>query len=390
MRNCTKRIRLELDFIMPSENHICPTKSSCTGCGACARACPKSCINLLKNGEGFAIAQVDKAVCVDCGACLRSCPFTSKLTIKMRPQNTFAFRMNNVDERKLSASGGAFASLAKIVLDEDGLVCSAVDDIEQGGHFILTDEPSVVSEMLGSKYYYIDLTNDVIEDLIAALEEDRVVLFCGLPCQVYAVRQATKNSSNFIGVDLLCQGAPSYQVVKTYRDEEERKNGSKLVRHSFRNKFDNYRGYTAELVFNGGSSVRKHGDLNLYTCSFQHKLFLREACFRCPFSSSDRVGDITIGDFWGLESFDGDSPSEVSLILCNSVVGEDLISKLHSYGKIEPHSLEEAVKGNAPLRGPVQRPLARTYSFSLMKWFGFHASTIMCYPKYLIKKLICR
>lgn len=374
---------------MSSENHLCPTKSSCTGCGACTRACPKSCINLLENGEGFAIAQVDEAACVDCGACLRCCPFTSKSMNKKRPQTTFAFRMNNANQRKLSASGGAFSSLAKIVLDEGGLVCSAVDNIEQGGHFVLTDEPSVVSEMLGSKYYYIDLTDDVIEDLITALE-DRVVLFCGLPCQVYAVRQATKNSSNFIGVDLLCQGAPSYQVVKTYRDEEERKTGSKLARHSFRNKDDNYKGYTAELVFNDGSSVRKHGDLNLYTCSFQHKLFLREACFHCPFSSSDRVGDITIGDFWGLESFDGDSPSEVSLVLCNTVVGEGLIGKLHSFGKIEVHSLEEAVKGNAPLRGPVQRPLARSYSFNLMKWFGFRASTIMCYPKYLVKKLVCR
>lgn len=130
---------------MFSENHLCPTKSSCTGCGACARACPKSCIKLLENGEGFAIAQVDEVVCVDCGACLRCCPFTSKSTNKKRPQTTFAFRMNNVDERKLSASGGAFSSLAKIVLDEGGLVCSAVDNIEQGGiSSLLMNHPLLV------------------------------------------------------------------------------------------------------------------------------------------------------------------------------------------------------------------------------------------------------
>lgn len=374
---------------MPNGNHICPTKSSCTGCGACARVCPKSCISLIKNNEGFAIAHVDEHACIECGACRRCCPFTSKLIIKKRPQSALAFRMNNVNERKRSASGGAFSSLARIVLDQGGCVCSAVDNIEKGGHFVLTDDISVVNEMLGSKYYYIDLADDVIDNLIAALK-DRIVLFCGLPCQVYAVRQAANNSSNFIGVDLLCQGAPSYHAVKTYRDEVERKTGSKLTRHSFRSKHDNYKGYTAELVFNDGSSSRKHGDLNLYTCSFQHKLFLREACFHCPFSSSYRVGDITIGDFWGLKSFDGDLPSEVSLVLCNTAAGEGFIDKLHSFGKLERHSLEEAVKGNAPLRGPVQRPFARSYSFDLMKWFGFRASTIMCYPKYLIKKLIFR
>ena len=374
---------------MSNESPIHATPGTCTGCGACERICPCSCITVEKNEEGFGVARVNETDCISCGACKRVCPFVDGALLLQKPKTTFAFQLEDQKERAYSASGGAFAALAELVLEEGGCVCSAVDDIEHGGKFLLTNERSVVDEMRGSKYYYIDLGSDVISEMADALKEGHV-LFCGLPCQVYAARQAVKNSANFIGVDLLCQGAPSYLTTKAYREETARKAGRALVRHLFRSKVDDYRGYTAELLFDDGTVDRKHGDLNVYTCSFQHKLFLREACYSCPFSSDERTGDITIGDFWGLHSFGGEAPSEISLVLCNTPSGEGLAARLNTLGALEPHSLEEAVKGNAPLRGPVKRPWVRSFSFGLMKLFGFSAATVACYPKYLIKKLLLR
>lgn len=374
---------------MPSRLPIQPTPETCTGCGACERVCPHSCITIKRNNEGFRVAEVNEEDCVACGACRQVCPFAAEEPFLQKPLATFAFRLKDAGKRLRSASGGAFAALAELVMDAGGYVCAAIDDIDRGGFFILTNNKNDIKLMQGSKYYYIELDNNVIDKMIGALKRGRV-LFCGLPCQVHAARCASKNSDNFIGVDLLCQGAPSHQVCKAYRDEIEHRSHCGLARHSFRSKADSYKGYTAELEFKDGEIVRQHGDLNLYTCSFQHKLFLREACYSCPFSSLYRAGDITIGDFWGLDSFKGEAPSEVSLLLCNSPIGEKLASNLGSLGSVEPHILDEAVKGNEPLRNPVKRPAMRSFSFRLMRLFGFSIATTICYPKYLLKKLLFR
>ena len=52
-------------------------KSNCCGCTACASVCPKNCIQMVKDSEGFAYPQVDKVQCVDCGLCEKICPMNS-------------------------------------------------------------------------------------------------------------------------------------------------------------------------------------------------------------------------------------------------------------------------------------------------------------------------
>ncbi|OON98761.1 MAG: ferredoxin [Epulopiscium sp. Nele67-Bin004] len=42
---------------------------ACISCGACAAACPVSCIS-----EGESIYEIDAAQCVECGACASVCP----------------------------------------------------------------------------------------------------------------------------------------------------------------------------------------------------------------------------------------------------------------------------------------------------------------------------
>lgn len=38
-----------------------------------------------------------------------------------------------------------------------------------------------------------------------------------------------------------------------------------------------------------------------YFRAFDNKLSLRNSCYNCKFACRERVGDITIGDFWGLK-----------------------------------------------------------------------------------------
>lgn len=371
-------------------SHIDPNEKTCAGCSACAKLCPSQCITMTANREGFQVAVVDEALCVNCGACKAVCPFISPSNLN-NPNMVYAFQLQDETERTESASGGAFFALASRFVQMGGLVCSAIDNAKEGGSFSITGDINTVKRMRGSKYYYIPLKDDVASMLVNAVKT-APVLFCGLPCQVYAARKMVRNSSNFLGVDLLCQGAPSQMVVDAYRREEESRRGARITKHSFRSKRNpDYRGYIAEVEYSDGHVESARGDLNIYNCAFQHKLFLREACYNCPFAGTDRAGDITIGDFWGIKSFNSSSQSnEVSLILANSLKGNELVSSISEIGVLEEHDLAEAIGGNATLSGPVARPRMRSVSFKLLGKVGFRLATSICYPKVLVKQALMK
>lgn len=48
-------------------------KQNCCGCSACATICPKRCITMAADNEGFLYPQVNKNICIDCGLCEKVC-----------------------------------------------------------------------------------------------------------------------------------------------------------------------------------------------------------------------------------------------------------------------------------------------------------------------------
>ena len=49
-------------------------KKVCCGCHACYSACPKNCITMKENTEGYRYPSVDTSMCIDCGLCEKVCP----------------------------------------------------------------------------------------------------------------------------------------------------------------------------------------------------------------------------------------------------------------------------------------------------------------------------
>lgn len=49
-------------------------KSNCCGCGACFAICPKKCINMIEDEEGFAFPIINPKECVKCYLCESVCP----------------------------------------------------------------------------------------------------------------------------------------------------------------------------------------------------------------------------------------------------------------------------------------------------------------------------
>ena len=49
-------------------------KSKCSGCHSCMNICPKNCIKMKVDEEGFWYPQVDKEKCIECGICKKDVP----------------------------------------------------------------------------------------------------------------------------------------------------------------------------------------------------------------------------------------------------------------------------------------------------------------------------
>ena len=49
-------------------------KQDCCGCSACIQVCPKQCITMLEDKEGFLYPQVNTYDCIDCHLCEKVCP----------------------------------------------------------------------------------------------------------------------------------------------------------------------------------------------------------------------------------------------------------------------------------------------------------------------------
>lgn len=69
-------------------------KVKCSGCHACASVCPKSCVSMVPDAEGFCYPQVDESVCVHCGLCEQVCPILHPIPVEKQPVVYGAYNKN--------------------------------------------------------------------------------------------------------------------------------------------------------------------------------------------------------------------------------------------------------------------------------------------------------
>lgn len=132
----------------------------CTGCRTCEQICPKSCISMKFSSEGFLEPFVDPGQCVNCGLCQKHCP-QNNLKVYPLSEKVFAVKSKNDKELYKSASGGAFAALARYFLEQNGACVGASYykgwDVRHKIIRSLDDLPSLQSSKLCSKRYIVYL-----------------------------------------------------------------------------------------------------------------------------------------------------------------------------------------------------------------------------------------
>lgn len=127
------------------------SKHDCCGCTACASICPKGCIAMTADSEGFYYPEINENLCINCGLCEKVCPLLHKPT-----QHTIlnVYGAKNCDDgiRYTSSSGGMFTLFAEQVLNSGGVVFGAAFD---GSLQVCHTDISTMQELTklrGSKY----------------------------------------------------------------------------------------------------------------------------------------------------------------------------------------------------------------------------------------------
>ena len=77
----------------------------CCGCEACSQACPKACIEMRVDDEGFFYPVIDYSICVDCGLCEKVCPaINTREALLVR--EAYAIKNTSKFIQQQSSSGG--------------------------------------------------------------------------------------------------------------------------------------------------------------------------------------------------------------------------------------------------------------------------------------------
>ena len=311
--------------------NIALTKKDCCGCHACAVSCPKQCITMERDEEGFWYPKVDKSACVNCGLCEKVCPVLNAVPADEAATPAAYAAMNEETQVRLeSSSGGVFSALAKQVIAGGGIVFGAAwTEDYRDVHHIGAETEEDLSLLRGSKYVQSTL-GDCYAQAKKALEEGRPVLFSGTPCQAEGMHTFLgKDYDNLLLVDIACHGVPAPAVWQRYLRECEKKAGAPVRSVQFRSKDTGWHGYKVKLTFENGTRQAIKAPADPFMNAFIRNACLRPSCHDCRFKKLNRVSDLTLADFWGIEDIcpEMDDNKGTSLVLVHTQKGSDALKQ---------------------------------------------------------------
>jgi len=368
-------------------------KKDCSGCHACMSICPKDCITMTQDYEGFLYPKVNYNLCIKCKKCIDVCPVINKPKTNETPK---AYACINKDEeiRLKSSSGGIFTLLADLVLQEEGAVFGAAFNNLFELEHICIDNSNIddLCKLRGAKYLQSRIGNAYIE-AERKLKTGKPVLFTGTPCQIAGLRsylnkqnrvdieykenkekneskekEGNKGNSNLITMDFVCHGVPSpkvWDIYMKFREDKEKNavevksevntevktqyiNQTKTQTVNFRYKTEGWKKFSMFFRFDNDNEYTKNLEKDIYLKAFLKDLCLRPSCYDCKFKGLNRYSDITLADFWGVakELPDMDDDSGTSLVFVNSVNGQEIFDKIKDDMIFKEANIQSAIKYN--------------------------------------------
>lgn len=331
---------------------------NCCGCTACSAICPKDAIKMSENEKGFLYPVVNEDKCIDCGRCISVCQLTHDSNY---PELQSIYAVRNLDgvTREKSSSGGVFSLLASYIENKNGVIYGAEFDKDFGVKHCRAEKEAEWIKFTRSKYLQSDL-NSVFYSVKQDLENNKYVLFSGTPCQIHGLKLFlnNKNDDKLLTCDIVCHGVSSPKIWKQYLSYVEKKTKKKIADVNFRNKKDVGWHNSTIMISDTNNEVliNESQSKNFYFLLFFNHLILRHSCFNCKFANFNRPGDITIGDFWGIEKnyafFDDDKGT--SLVLLNSQKGHNFFNEIKCKTQYIEVDKDKCLQPN--LKSPSRKP----------------------------------
>lgn len=331
-----------IDQILDKRNEC----NNCTGCSACQNICPCNAIEMRPDPiEGYK-PFCYKSLCVECGRCTDVCPVLSKDKNLHFPIEGYA-AMAAEDTRKKSSSGGFFSVAAEKILGLGGVVYGVGwNDKLVAVHMRITQEEHM-DKLRYSKYVQSD-TSNVFKEVKKDLEEKRIVLFSGTPCQAAGLRKYTEaeniNTENLYVIDLICGDAPSPVLWEMFLHERYA-DDKRPYDYRFRDKIHGWKVITNCL----DADQEEYTDIveDYYLKGFLENMMFRTACEECKYRKT-KPGDITIGDFWKVQKYKPsiDWRTGVSTVLINTEKGKYFLERFKdNLALLESVELEKLMDG---------------------------------------------
>jgi coenzyme F420-reducing hydrogenase beta subunit len=305
-------------------------KNECCGCSACQQVCPRKCITLSEDEDGFVYPSVDNTSCVECGLCAQVCPYTHSFDPR-KPITVYASMHTDEGIRLNSSSGGVFTALAEYVINKGGVIFGAMFSDKWEVTHGYVDSLDDLYRLRGSKYVQSSMDN-TYKEIGQFLKQGVSVLFSGTSCQILGLKNYLgKDWKNLLWtVEVVCHGVPSPLVWRNYLTTVDSLNlGIESI--SFRDKKVGWANFHLSIRSNGGIGLLSQScSTNSYLKAFLHNLTLRPSCFYCPAKGGRSGADIAIADFWGIDGVRPDLNDDkgISAVLCYSQEGNALVKLL--------------------------------------------------------------
>lgn len=343
---------------------------NCTGCFACQNICALDAISLVPDHEGFWYPRVAQDKCVRCGKCVTHCPSLKKLEFGNYTQpKVYAAWNTDQQIRMESTSGGVFTALAEAVLQNGGYVVGACYDESLSIHHRIISSREEIVSLRQSKYAQSRI-DDVLTQVKQLLQQQKMVLFCGTPCQSAGLQQFLgKVYPNLYCCDFICRGVISPKVYQKFLEDMCPDRNTGVDKVHFKNKDFGWNRFSTKLTFHDGSVYQKDRNEDYYMRGYlRHNLYLRPSCHQCEYKSLPRVSDISLGDFWGIGSYDPSLDNEMgtSVVLVNSQKGVVLLELASKDLFLNRRTLDEVRRGNSCLLNAAPPGVFRDYFFRNM------------------------
>lgn len=341
-------------------------KKDCCGCGACVNICPKKCIELIEDNEGFLYPEVNKAICFNCKLCENVCPISNKKSLSNEIIEAYASYAKDDYIREKSSSGGMFSLIANEILNDNGVVFGAVFDKDFSVKHVAIDNVDDLNLLRGSKYLQSRI-EDTYQKAKEYLENGTMVLFSGVACQIAGLKTFLgKEYENLYTVDVLCHGVPSPKLWQKYIDYQEKMYNSKVEKIIFRHKKYGWKKYEVFLEFSNKTSYEKKHYEDIFMRLFLKDVCLRPSCHSCRFKELDRPSDITLGDCWGINKVmpEMDDDKGTSIVLIHSKNGKLLLENIEKDLVLKMGDVDEILPKYADSRKSVKKHKNRDKFFN--------------------------